>query len=827
MSRCPTGCHGDRSLSTSPSLFHTERCSANCNHRQVCFRSSGGKIHRRVWIIGLVVCVALAGGLTKSVRADDLDAVWNGLPSPANLWSIGVTQLIGPTNWDIAEIDNPIPGQDPIHIKYPAHNVLLNAYFSAQIGPNGQADVLLNGFFSPAVDQLQLTNGSTLTLPETSDLILTNRPAGPAGMLDSNGTVYLTGGDLVANADLQIDGSVTFTGGGVVDLSDASNNRILGNNAYNVNATLIVDDHTIEGAGQLGAESLSIRNNTNGIIRANRVNNALVIDPGASNNVINAGLMEATSGGTLRIKQTAVNNTGGTIKADNASLVELQDVTISFGELTGTGVVRGIATVTLEGPITNSGNYAVAAGTLTILDGNLTNSGLVTIAGGSFAIDGTNAPGGQVTIDGGGTITLSVAGTSTLADVFGTLPTLTNADNTIQGAGNIGNNSMGLINQATIRADEAAAPLVLWLNNMTNEGTAEAIGGATLEVRTVAMNNSAGQVSATGGTVLVGSGGSINGGTVSVDGSGRLELSNGSVTGGTVNNTAGGVIATNQFITNRLSGQVNNPAGGTIEVADNVGLIFDAAGTYQNAGVIKLNGSGPFAGFAATRIMLDGQVTLSGGGEVRMTNASDNVIISAAGGDDTLINQDNWIHGSGKIGLNLIAIVNRAVISADLPFTGAAETGTLSLDPNAGGFTNEGTLEASNGGTLQLLNGVYDNAAGVIQALGGSTVDIAQGVKIIGGRLASSGSGQFRINANDVTFDGIGIELDGQFNVQSAGRLLLIGDVTNRGELEAQRVARPAHRWACYARWRRRGPTEWHKHPDRGLPRFHCRRCTD
>lgn len=648
---------------------------------------------------------------------------------------------------------------------------------------------MLNGFFFPAIDQLELTNASTLTIPESSDLILTSRSAGPAGMLNSDGTVFLTGGDLLFNSDLQIDGLVTFTGGGVVDMSDASNNRILGNNAFNTSSTLIIEDYTIEGAGQLGYESLSIRNNSGGVIRANRVNNALVVAPGANNNVVNAGLMEATNGGILRIKQTAVNNNGGTIRANNGSLVLLHDVTVSSGELAGTGVVRGISTVTLEGPITNSSNYAVAVNTSTILDGDLTNSGLVTIAGGNFLIDGTNAPGGQVAIDGGGAITLSVTGISRLSDVFGTVPTLTNVDNTINGAGNIGNNSMGLINQGTIRADEATAPLVLWLNNMINQSTAEAVGGATLDVR-VAMDNTSGQVNATGSTVLISTGGSIDGGAVNIDSSGRLELSNGFVTGGTVSNTAGGVIATNQFITNRLSGQVNNPGGGVIEIADDTGLIFDEAGNYQNAGVIKLNGSGPFADFAATRLMLDGQVTLSGGGEVLMSNAADNAIFSAADGDDTLINEDHLIHGSGHIGRNGTAIVNRAVISADQPFTGAAETGTLSIDPNAGRFINEGMLKAFNGGTLQLLNGDYQNATGVIQAQGGSTVDIAQGVNIRGGRLASSGSGQFRITGSTVTFDGIGIELDGQFQVESIGNLRLLGDVTNRGELGLANGAR-------------------------------------
>ncbi len=741
---------------------------------------------QRRLVFAICLCSLGLGSLTarQALASFELSGTWNPGSSSPPFWSISPSQLLEPTptNWDVDGIPTDLLG-NTLPVGYPSHVFIPDIfyYYRAEIGPKGQADVTLNGLLTVSLDQLQMTNGSTLSIPETAGLVLTGRPGGRPGLLDSNGTVFLTGGDNLSSADIAIDGTVTFTGGGTVSMASGSNNRIVGSVGFSPQATLIIEDHTIEGAGQIGVDGLAIRNLANGVIRANKSANELVIDPGDNNNLINDGLLEATNGGALRIRQTAVVNTNGVIQADSAgSVVYLQDVTVSGGTLAGSGAIRGEGLVTLEAPQANNATYVVTNGSTTIVDGNLPNNGLVSIAGGSLLFDGSNEAGGQVTLSGGGTVTLAAVPGSALGSVSGTTTSLLNVDNLIQGAGVI---ALDMINQSVIRADESGATLDFILGQTVNQGLVEASGGGRLSLRSM-FDNTAGQLNARGGTIIVRSGGVIDGGVVTIDSGGRLELADGATSGAMVSNL-GGVIATSGFITNRLDGQILNAAGGVIQVNDSDGLVFDQASTYTNSGVIELNGSGPASGFSTTELLLDGVVTLDGGGEVVLSNSSANVIQSFAGGDDTLVNNDNWIHGAGQIGRNATTLVNHGLISADRPVTAAAGTGVLEIDPGNGGMDNDGVMEATGGGTLRLRDGHYRNAGGEIRAAAGSTVDLVSGAVVEGGRLGSTGSGQIRVDANNVTFDATGgMVVDANVQVGSAGRLRVLGGLENRGRID-------------------------------------------
>jgi YD repeat-containing protein len=88
--------------------------------------------------------------------------------------------------------------------------------------------------------------------------------------------------------------------------------------------------------------------------------------------------------------------------------------------------------LTLVGAITNTGQIIMNPGLDTFIDIN-----------------------GKVTLKGKGTLTMNPGG---FIVGIGTAPVLTNAS-TIQGAGNIGNGSMGLINTGTILANQTTYPL--------------------------------------------------------------------------------------------------------------------------------------------------------------------------------------------------------------------------------------------------------------------------------------------------------------------------------------------------------------------------------
>ena len=105
-----------------------------------------------------------------------------------------------------------------------------------------------------------------------------------------------------------------------------------------------------------------------------------------------------------------------------------------------------------------------------------------------------------------------------------------------------------------------------------------------------------------------------------------------------------------------MSGFVTNPDGGEIVVDEPARLILTERSSYINRGVIFLNAQSPFAGFANTSLVLDGDVRLQGGGTILMTDYSGGGIYALAGNQGKLINVDQIIRGAGHIGRNTTGI---------------------------------------------------------------------------------------------------------------------------------------------------------------------------
>ena len=155
-------------------------------------------------------------------------------------------------------------------------------------------------------------------------------------------------------------------------------------------------------------------------------------------------------------------------------------------------------------------------GTLDVRDSVIDNTGTDPVASiKGILIDGTSTlmvDTSDLQLTGGGTVTLEagsqiVENTSSFPVSSGTiigLDTLDNVDNTIEGAGSIGNGDghLHLTNEAggTIEADIADQQLVIdtGTNTITNAGTLSAINGGELDVHST-VNNSGGNVQALSG----------------------------------------------------------------------------------------------------------------------------------------------------------------------------------------------------------------------------------------------------------------------------------------------------------------------------------------
>ena len=151
-----------------------------------------------------------------------------------------------------------------------------------------------------------------------------------------------------------------------------------------------------------------------------------------------------------------------------------------------------------------------------------------------------------------------------------------NEDNTIQGAGLLGVNAIGIINRSLIDANVTAALTIdpSTTAGVVNSATMRASIGGTLVLGggtyTDFEGSTDGLIRADGSSIQLSSA-TVNGGDVDVLGAGTIGLASSSISGGTVTNSTTGTIQTTSG-TSTLGGAVTNPDGGQIRVLNNTTL---------------------------------------------------------------------------------------------------------------------------------------------------------------------------------------------------------------------------------------------------------------
>jgi len=634
------------------------------------------------------------------------------------------------------------------------------------------------------------------------------------------GTINNTG-SITVNGDgnytyLQLVGNTTLTGSGTVTLADSGYplNFISGGFA-------LTNQQTIQGSGEINTNSLI----NQGTINANNADNNLQIALGAAST--NTGTLESTNGGALLLYNNSLNNDHGTIRAVGAgSTVQFQYGTIQNSggtiEATGGGAVQlssGVAiqggtlttdsghssifetvannSATLDGStagtLTNAGSFVVVNGSTLNLNGIINNTGSITLKG-----DGNNTYLqllGNTTLEGGGTVTLADSGNP--LNFIGGSFTLTNKQ-TIQGSGEIYTSS--LANQGTVDANNADHNLKIATGTaVINTGTLEATNGGTLMVYNDALNNSGGMIKATGASTVQFDYGTIQnrGGTIQATGGSTVQLMDGAT-------IQGGTLSTDSGMGSLFETVANNSAtldGSTLGSLTNAGaFVVENASTAKLNGIINNTGSITVEGDGNnTYLQLVGNTTLMGVGTVTLADAGNPQ--NRINGSFALTNQQT-IQGAGEI--NTSSLINQGTINANYA------DNQLQIAEGAAS-TNSGTLEATNGGTLQLYNdslnnsggtikatgastlqfdyGTIQNRSGTIQATGGSTVQLMNGATIQGGTLTTdSGHGSvIEIVANNsATLDGSTLGTltnSGAFVVSNNSTADVNGTIANNGSI--------------------------------------------
>ncbi len=397
------------------------------------------------------------------------------------------------------------------------------------------------------------------------------------------------------------------------------------------------------------------------------------------------------------------------------------DAVINGGPVTMTSA--GIVNLSLG----SGGSLVFAQGTtgiLTLTGTSIANNGTISIASGDgFGIQGP----GSVTISGSGSI--SIAGSRFTGS---STPTVTlQQPLSGNGAFSLG---MNLVNQSTINA--TGGTLTMQPTSVVNTGTFEASSGGILSLNpgfSVNFNNAGGIIQA------------LNGGIVQLD--------NCVCTGGTLTTTGTGV---NQIAFNTVLNSLTNT--GTVQVPSGNSAALE--GTVTNNSVIQV---------PSATLGMSGNVTLAGSGNLLMSGTA---TLNKFTGSDTLTSQQ-LIHGSGRL--------------FELPFTNqntlSADSSGNSLTLSGGTTTNNGTMQATGGGTLE-LDTVVDNTGGIIEALAGSTVIFTNNFNgsINGGTLTTSGTGV--IESENGVLDGtVNIPTNAGKMIAKGFDLFIQGTVNNTGTI--------------------------------------------
>jgi hypothetical protein len=596
----------------------------------------------------------------------------------------------------------------------------------------------------------------------------------------ANANVYVNNATSLSVADtLTIDGTLhvnsagnstdliitstnaTFTGTGKVSLSNNFNNRIYGS----PNTNTFVNQVTIEGAGQIGANSATIDNQ--GTISA-LYSTALRLDP--LGGFTNTGTLNAATGGLLQLGAGTFANTGGIISAATGGEIELlSSTTITGGTLmsTGTGFIESRNSSTLDGVTLASGTlFQVPNATSATLLNTITNAGTISLLSAGNSTDLIIGAAGA-TLDGSGVIELS---NNINNRIYGSTATnlLTNLNNTIRGSGQLGANQLAFDNHGTVEANLSGSTLTIdpATTTFNNTGTYRAVNGGILVLSSGSFNNTGGTIQAqTGSTVRLSNGAAVTHGTVDVGPGATLQLAGGSLDSGTVTTATGSQISTTSG-SNTLGGTFDLTPGANLTLNNNTALTLLNTGSYTIDGTLTINS----VGNTTDLIISGGDVTLGGSGKVVLNNNHNNRIYGASPTNRLVLNGVN-LEGGGQLGANSMGITNQAVITAN-------DTTALTIDPSAAGVTNTGTLRAD-GGTLVLTGGTYDNTGGLIEATTGSTVQFS-GSTFTGGTLGGLGT-LTTIGSN--TFNNVSINSGTVFTNANNTGSTFVTSLHNAGEI--------------------------------------------
>ena len=203
---------------------------------------------------------------------------------------------------------------------------------------------------------------------------------------------------------------------------------------------------------------------------------------------------------------------------------------------------------------------------------------------------------------------------------------------------------------------------------------------------------------------------------------------------------------------------------------------------------LSLDNAGTFQLDPNTTLLIGGDVALTGGGTVELMTATEQYAAAIAGAKSgTLDNFNDTIKANGdgaSIGIDdqSLTFINKSGGTVDADGNDSSnDNGNVSIALDTGNtVTNDGILEATNGGTLLIENSTLANT-GNVQAGAGSQVDLSNAT-ISGGTVSTAanglivGSGASAIDNATIINNGE-LEIGGTFTASSGATISGSGNV--------------------------------------------------
>ncbi|NKB19331.1 MAG: hypothetical protein GKS01_02195 [Alphaproteobacteria bacterium] len=577
------------------------------------------------------------------------------------------------------------------HVAFQSANVTI---IGGNLTTTGTGEIRANVASTGALlDGVTITGGSNFIQANGADVRIQNGVTN-----EGNWELNLTGSTTLTN----FIGTQTLTGSGTIKMSDNIQNRIQTSGATDI----LTNDtnHSIRGAGTL-------LSNLGGVINDGTIiqegTAALTIDPNDSAGFVNNGTLRATGTGGISLNAATYTNntvfeatTGSNITTTNAS------TTIVGGDLTTTGTGEIRTTVNSTGALLD--NVRLTTGSkIAGSNGNDWRIQNGFVNDGTFEMNSTGSTTqlnfiGSQTISGNGEIVMSHNIQNQIRANGGTLSTdvLTiGAGQEIRGAGNIGANSGGIINNGTIRQQGAVAmTLDPGSPGFTNNNIlkAEGAGGISLIIGTY-TNNTEIEIETGSNLTFTSFAVELLGGDLTTTGTGEIRT--------TVNST--GATLDNVRLT---SGS---------KIAGSNGNDWRFKNGFVNDGTIEVNSTG-----STTDLNFAGTQTLSGNGSIVMSDNFQNRIKNTGSLDVLTIGSGQMINGAGQIGANTGGIINQGTITAD------QTNNAITIDGGTALFRNQGTIRATGAAGVDIngtSNQFVQETGGLVDVQSGSRLDVTAG----------------------------------------------------------------------------------------------------